>query len=181
MSVNKTPLTNAMRTFLSRKEITGLTNSQIQEVIEQVNPSYDLSEDEKQTVKNTLVEKFGKKEESTPVDASALVIGESQKMGLELPEAQVTEIADFARNQANFTNNELLVIREAIQGFLIRQHNQKNSGLETILQDSQELSTKLDNEFNQNLEVKLSTFFRSKNESFSNHSKSLVAALNEYQ
>ena len=73
------------------------------------------------------------------------------------------------------------MIREAIQGFLIRQHNQKNSGLETILTESQELSTKLDNEFNQNLEVKLSTFFRSKNESFSNHSKSLVSALNEYQ
>lgn len=180
MQVNKTPLTNSMRTFLSRKDITGITNSQIQEVIESVNPSYELSEDEKQTVKNLLVEKFGKKEEVAPVDASALVIGESKKMGLELPQEQVTEIADFARNQANFTNNELLVIKEAIQGFLIRQHNQKNQGLETILTGAQELSNQLDSEFNQGLEVKLSNLFRTKNDNFSNHGKTLVAALNEY-
>ena len=181
MSNTKTLLTNALRTFLSRKGISGVTNAEIQEVIQRVSPdSFDVTDEQKAQIKEILLDKFQSKASGLTVqETKSLIQQEANKFEIDLNGQEVSEMLTFVQSQNNFVDDQISVIHQALVAFVEKQSSRKNEQLGRALTDVQNLAVQRDQEFQQNVGVAVSNFFRESNNNTSYFTSVLATALNE--
>jgi len=175
----KTLLINAMRTYLSRQGVSGVSNQEISEVIESINNSFELSDDEKSQVKAKLLEKF--KPQTNALTVQKQVTEQAQNLSVELNQGEIATIANIAQNQANFIGNQISVIQSAILDFVDRQHQQKQEDLAKMLANVNQYSENKNQQFENQLGGELQKFFQTSNSNFGNCASSISAMLAEYQ
>jgi uncharacterized protein (DUF3084 family) len=175
----KTLLINAMRTYLSRQGVSGVSNQEILEVIESINNSFELSDDEKSQVKAKLVEKF--KPQTNALTVQKQVTEQAQNLSVELNQGEIATIANIAQNQANFIGNQISVIQSAILDFVDRQHQQKQEDLAKMLANVNQYSETKNQQFENQLGGELQKFFQTSNSNFGNCASSISAMLAEYK
>jgi len=175
----KTLLINAMRTYLSRQGVSGVSNQEISEVIESINNSFELSDDEKSQVKAKLVEKF--KPQTNALTVQKQVTEQAQNLSVELNQGEIATIANIAQNQANFIGNQISVIQSAILDFVDRQHQQKQEDLAKMLANVNQYSETKNQQFENQLGGELQKFFQTSNSNFGNCASSISAMLAEYK
>jgi uncharacterized protein (DUF3084 family) len=168
-----------MRTYLSRQGVSGVSNQEISEVIESINNSFELSDDEKSQVKAKLLEKF--KPQTNALTVQKQVTEQAQNLSVELNQGEIATIANIAQNQANFIGNQISVIQSAILDFVDRQHQQKQEDLAKMLANVNQYSETKNQQFENQLGGELQKFFQASNTGFGNCASSISAMLAEYQ
>lgn len=173
------------RSHLDRKNIKNVSSEQIQEVIKSVNPTGNLSEDEKNQIKELLVNKF---QTTTLVDktevedaTAAMVRAEAKEQNLEFNNQEVSDIANMAKEQDSFEISQIEAVKEAMIQFLNRSHDHRTIMLAQAMNEVNIHEAALMRQFQNNLGGTLNNFFRERNQNYHSSIGNILSNMAEYK